>query len=220
MKKTLLILTLIGLFSTAASAENIEVKSLNQGVCWIKEDSASVKLASFNQGISVELNDQTLGEIHNLNLPTRFEGALEVKAFCSSHGMSLVFNAVEESKRYCIWLKVEQRGFTTQSIGLTDSAGKCDGYKPGVIMLTLNADSLEREEFLKKLESNEIGVDFKSFEVISSGLVKIELNEVDFGKEIEFISKLRELKSIRYAEKSFFYHPIGEWSDLEVLGRE
>ncbi|PIK16132.1 hypothetical protein [Halobacteriovorax sp. JY17] len=220
MKKTLLILTLTGLFSIGVLAEDIQVKSLNQGICWIKEEVGSVKMASFNQGISVELNDQSLGRIHELNLPTRFEGALEARAFCSSHGLSLVFNAVEKNKRYCIWLQVEQDGFKTQSVGFTDSEGTCDGYKPGTLVLTLSESGIDEGSFLKKLEDRSIAINFKSFEVISEGLVKIELNEEDWGSESEFSTKFQDLSSVKYAEKSFFYHSIGEWSDLETLGRE
>ncbi|WP_372655029.1 hypothetical protein [Halobacteriovorax sp.] len=220
MKKNLLILTLLSLFSTVSFAENIQVKSLNQGTCWIKEEAESVKATSFVQGISVELNNYTLSKISELNLPTKFESSLDAMAFCSGHGLSLVLNAAEKSLRYCVWLKINQDGFETQSVGLTDIEGKCDGYRPGVIILSIVENSLDREQFLKDLKNHSLDIEFKSFEEVSEGLVKIELLEENWGSEAELSSKFQKLEAVKYAEKSFFYHPIGEWSDLEVLGRE
>ncbi|GEM_PF-6635451 len=220
MKKSLLILSLMSLFSTVSFAEDIQVKSLNQGTCWIKEEAQSVKASSFVQGISVELNNQTLSKINDLNLPTSFEGEIDAMAFCSGHGLSLVLNATEKSLRYCVWLKIEQSGFETQSVGLTDSDGRCDGYKAGTLILSLVDKDIEREEFLKNLADHSMGIKFKSFEEVSEGLIKIELFEEDWGKEAEVAAKFQNLSPVKYAEKSFFYHPIGEWSDLEVLGRE
>jgi hypothetical protein len=219
MKKNLLILTLIGLFSIPSFAENVQVKSLNQGACWLKEGNSGVKIVSFNQGISVELNDETLSKIHELDLPTGFEEELEVKAFCSSHGLSLVLNTTENKLRYCIWLNIEKDGFSEQSVGLTDSSGKCDGYRPGELILTIAGPGVERSGFLNKLEKGSTGINFKRYEVLSAGLIKIELNREDHGHEVNFISKFKKFGAVKYAEKSFFYHPIGEWSDLETLGR-
>lgn len=220
MKNNLLLLIALFIFSTLAFAEDIQIKSLNQGSCWIKEDGESVKVSSFIQGMSTELNNQSLSMIHDLGLPTTFSESFEVKAFCSGHGLSLVFNVVEKSLRYCIWLKVNKDSFTTQSVGLTDSEGKCDGYSAGEILLSLDVSSLEREDFIKDLEQRSAGIQFKSFEEVSEGLIKVVLLDEDLGRETEVASKFNELKQVKYAERSYFYHPIGEWSDLDSLGRE
>ncbi|ATH08332.1 hypothetical protein BIY24_10345 [Halobacteriovorax marinus] len=219
--KTKLLLTILALFCIDFTfAQTIEVKSLNQGSCWIQESSDHVKMASFSQGISVELNDITLGKIHELGLPTSFQENLKAMAFCSGHGLSLVMNAKEGALRYCVWLKVEKDNFIVQSVGLTDSQTKCDGYKAGVILLSLGSEGVDKDKFIEELEQRSHNIEFKSYEVITDGMVQINLNESDFGREEELAQKFSALAPVKYAERSYFYHPIGEWSDLDVLGRE
>lgn len=218
--KLLLMVALFSGFLNSTNGEQLNIQSLNQGTCWFNEGEESIKVASFNDGQNMTLDNNYLAQILSLDLPVSFEGSYHSNIFCSSHGASLVMNIRENNQRYCLWLKLGNSGPSIQSFGLADNDTKCDGYDPGVLILSLSDDSVVNDEFIRKLENREFGFAYESVTHVSDGIIKVKFSKEDFGKEMQFAEKFTELDAVRFAEKSFFYHPIGEWAVLKSLKKE
>jgi len=212
--------TFFGMLINSTLAETVNIQSLNQGTCWFNEEESSIKVASFNDGQNMNLDDSYLGQIHSLDLPVSFDGTYRSDIFCSSHGASLVMNIRENNQRYCLWLKLNSNGPVIQSFGLADNDSKCDGYDPGVLILSLSKDSSLNDEFMRKLENREFGFGYETVTRVTNGIIKVKFQKEDYGKEMHFAEKFSELDAVRFAEKSFFYHPIGEWASLKSLKKE
>ena len=216
MKMILKIICLFILISRSVMAEFKEVQSLNQGSCWFKESDTGVKVTSFNNGVSANLNNEYMSSLNSLGLPTNFSETYSSQLFCSTHGLSLVMNVKEDGKNYCLWFNVLDKGLEVQSVGLTKYSNNCDGYRPGKIIVSLsNEDSFENVS--KTLESME---NVTSVERISDYVLNVTMNKQSWGQEDNISKKIEEIKEVKFAEKSFFYHPIGEWADLNFLKRD
>lgn len=216
MKTILKLICFSTLLSFSAMAEFDEVQSLNQGSCWFKEVDNGVKVSSFSDGVSAQLNDEYLSSLNNLNLPVSFNESYSSQLFCGGHGLSLVMNVKEGENNYCLWFKVSKSALEVQSIGLTNQTSNCDGYRPGRIIVTL-AKGSNLEEVSKTISEQDI-VD--GVEVVSKNVLNVTLVKKSWGQE-DLISKdIESIKEVKFAEKSFFYHPIGEWGELNSLKKE
>ncbi|OUR99924.1 hypothetical protein A9Q84_02520 [Halobacteriovorax marinus] len=218
--KLLLMITLFGIFVNLTRAESVNVQSLNQGTCWFSEEETSIKVVSFNDGQVMNLDDNYLSHILSLDLPLTFDGSYTAEIFCSSHGASLVMNIKEENLRYCLWLKLDSEGPKVQSFGLADNDSKCDGHDPGVLILSLNDDVNINDEFMRKLENREFGFEYESVSRVSERIIKVSFSKESYGREMEYASRFTDLDAVKFAEKSFFYHPIGEWGSLKSLKKD
>ncbi|WP_127717387.1 hypothetical protein [Halobacteriovorax sp. HLS] len=213
MKKTIQSLALLGLIISNSNAYSEEVVSLNQGSCWYQERDSKVKVASFNSGISVELNDEYLSSLNNLNLPVNFDEKYSSQLHCSGHGVSLVMHVQEKEKKYCLWFKIEKNALSIQSIGLTDYDSNCDGYKEAELLVTLSSEA-ELEDVEKQISQNPA---VQSITKASSNVLHVKLTDESGGSEDVIAQQLKTHRAIKYVEKSYFYHPVGEWGELTSL---
>jgi hypothetical protein len=216
MKTIFKLICFLILFTSMARAEFEEIQSLNQGSCWYKESDTGVKVSSFSNNVSAELNNEFMSSLNGLNLPVSFNETYSSQLFCSTHGLSLVMNVNEGGKKYCLWLNILDKGLEVQSVGLTEFSNNCDGYRPGKLLVTLSKGS-DLEAVARVIKDSD---EVFSVEKVSSNVLDVKIVKHLYGQEDSVSKSIEELKEVKFAEKSFFYHPIGEWGELNFLKRE
>ena len=227
--KLMFLLSLIFLASINASAIDKIVDSISEGSCWLDLDEGRniVKVASFNDAKSYNIDSLFMDKVSsNLRvllesdefLPTK----LKLSVHCGAYGSSVVLNFVHENKRYCSWVNPSADQIKIRSFGETNSSDtqSCDGFKVGEYLIALSSDRSLQDEFLSFLTEVKYSGLIKSYEVISSKYIKIEVEEELSEKEAELIRGIKNHHSVKRVERNNFYHPVGEFKFLNIFSIE
>lgn len=214
MKVTMKIICLYLITALTCSAG--EIKELDGGSCWFQETNDGVKVSSFNSKVSVKLDNGYLSSLSNFKLPVNFDGSYNSQLHCSTHGVSLVMNVQENSKKYCLWFNIEKDGLAIHSVGRAQYSERCDGYKEGVIHINLEKQNSAVD--VKSIIEQSIGIE--KVEIISEKFLSVHLSAKHFDDQEKIEKELLLLEEVKSVEKSHFVHPIGEWGSLESLRRE
>lgn len=213
---------MIGIFllwtGLALGQDVIQVKSLSQDSCWLKESEEQVLISSYPENLSISLERNQISEFlsEHLSLQERPK-SLNSFLHCGAQGHALVFNIQTEDKSFCLWSRFNGESWSEVSQGGSESDGEfCDGYTLQTLLVkrSFEVDEVQVLSRLKSLKKNNVISDFKK---LSGNFYKIFLKEKDQYQELKlgrFLSSMDEFESF---ELEMFFHQVGEFIRIDEL---
>ena len=216
--KSIFVLLMLFVSLQIKAQEDVVVAGLSQQSCWTKVEQDSLRVSSFSENLSFEINQNSIAEFlsEHLNLTNRPE-VLNTFVHCGSYGHALIFNIKLKNRSYCIWGQYANNKIDVRSIGGSDeSENICDGFVLGQLILKKSEGSTWNNIHKILTLYMQQGT-ISDYQLFGKGHIKIILNEKDYFKENLFGSKLIQLDEFDYFEKENFYHPVGESIKIEEL---
>ena len=207
---------LINIFILSHLSFALEVIELNQGDCWIKEQSSSkVKLSSFHEEKSYKIDKNKLNLLITYLKDNKISSSniLEIKSFihCSSLGVQFVFNIKTNTNRYCVWSKYSGQKFLFKSLDFAVSNSFCDGISRENLIISLS-DEASIEDLMLFLEDHNI-IASKTSTIFQDKIFSLSFQKNNINI-LEIQSLIKKSRFVKYAEFSFYQRPIGDYSQL------
>lgn len=205
-----------------AVANDISVKEMSHGACWIRSSKEDFKISSFNDKTSIsttlagfesEVVRMAAEKLKISNGKLKFEFSSHA-LHCASMGMSVVSKFKLDDQGFCSWVKVENGQLVFRSLGLleemTGDRVYCDGIKPLELLVGLHS-----KDQLTDLEVEGFSSTIKEITQVVGNLYKVTLHESLFGKEKEVSDKILFEVKPRYIEFNSLQHEIGDIVEIK-----
>jgi len=132
---------------TLFAADDVTVKDLNQGSCWVHENG-NARIADFNSGLSHLVEQHQVQQIVSQFSGDERPSHLDTMVHCSGGGVAVVMNFKVNQKSYCLWTKPTKNDFELVSLGRSmNDSGPCDGITLGKVSLkqigTVDQDKIQ-----------------------------------------------------------------------------
>lgn len=203
-------------FTLSVTGEELSVHSLSQGSCWIEKTSQHIKIASFNENMSLVVSGMVLSDFidkvrekMNNDLQLDFNPkSLDLVAHCGTYGSSLIFNFTSKKQNICIWANTVDGGLTFSKI-LADHEnhrGFCDGISLGHFIVKprdINKmfTTLSNPKWKSRIESTER---------LAEGIYTIKFKKSEYFKEDALHDELTQSGLFEFVDFNSMNHPIGE----------
>ena len=226
--KVLFVFFLVFFTCGSFAGEMVFVEDVGGGACLVQEkpDEMIARVASFNDGVTWNLDSFTMKEIREdlskklaeVNVEFNDE-EMELFFHCGGYGASLVMNIDMEDFRICVWGEfLKNNSLRVRSIGATRQGGTCNGSIPGQLMIYTT--SLEAtDKVVEQLKGDKWKNMITHVRKRSEGSILIYLEDQYLFSEKKVILEIGESFSkdmIRFVEPEFFYHPIGEYKNINI----
>jgi len=204
------VLLLMVLTSLVTAASPLEVISLDNGSCWLKEEKKHYAIASFGNAQTSFFGEREKRKILQLLQETDAYWNFH----CSSSGARIVVN----TEKFCAWVTVAQSKISVISYGRKEYLGAhnarpCYGIRPGSLLLKFTGTFLEIQEWLEQIP----GLEKYVYQVkpLAPELFQLVLNKNLRFQEPEVLNELKFMfikeARVKYLELDFFLHPVGEF---------
>lgn len=190
-------LIVLAILSTSLFAQNISVKMLDFGNCWVKNEvdiEQTISLVDFPNSKSYQLLSGDVKSLINHFEMTNFS------VHCSSSGLKIVLS----SNNLCLWLKKEPGKYRVISKGplsKNDDPVFCHGRVKNEFIATLKDSKV-----LEKLKENFPTIEIKH---ISRSFYKLVFDEVQLDEISDFLNQK--------LEENAYNHQNGEFINFKII---
>ena len=189
-----------------------DISSLSLGACWLQKEGETVKIASFNEGVSETIHRSQLYRSLFKIIDQETIKRIDVSMHCSSVA-KIVLNVTKDKENTCIWGSFRDGEFLIDGEYLSESEeGHCSGIVPNKLILG-TIETVSKIDLASKL--NEIGVKVKSIKKTGDRNFTITLNKGDDLFTIE--KELSSLSFSKYVDLLYLERHIGDVAILENL---
>lgn len=211
MQKNVRAFVIFLLLCSPAYGEDLTVQSLSDGACWLEENenTDSLKIASFNDKETLLINkeDMSIKVSELLAIGSSSPLVMSDRSIhCGAYGSSIVMKLDYQGRPACLWLKIKKGQLVVKSLGGLEPTKSqlCDGYVWGELIIGLKT-SVQKNELISHFMHNI----FISVVDVSTNLIKVNLKEEFFGKELEVLERIKKEIDVKYIELNTIQHPVG-----------